>query len=182
MIAVSLRYALLGLLTREDATGYELTQNFKKTMIHFWYAHHSQIYRELSKMETERLVASKVVPQDDHPDKKVYKIKEAGHNELLSWLIGGDVHPPKLKDEQLLKISLFHLISKEESISYLQKSKEHHNQILARMVELKTSPEQDCSEDHIGGYLTLEFGIRAMKMWIEWCGWAVEVLESLKKE
>lgn len=180
---MSLRYALLGLLSRDDATGYELTQKFKKTMIHFWYAHHSQIYRELMKMEQEGLVCSEVIPQQDHPDKKVYNLKDSGYEELLAWLMGGNVNPPKLKDAQLLRISLFHLISKDRAILFLKKSKEHHASILDSMHRFKEhSPEHVDSDKYIGEYLTLEFGMRSMRMWIDWCDWAMEELEKRKRE
>ncbi|MCC5893263.1 PadR family transcriptional regulator, partial [Exiguobacterium sp.] len=68
---MALRHALLGLLTHQPATGYALNATFKAQMIHFWHAHHTQIYRELLKMEDEALVSSEHVTQHDLPDKKI---------------------------------------------------------------------------------------------------------------
>ncbi|HEX7066112.1 MAG TPA: PadR family transcriptional regulator [Bacillales bacterium] len=184
---MSLRYAILGLLSKQEATGYELTQRFRKTTIHFWYAHHTQIYRELAKMEKEELVGYRVVHQEDHPDKKIYTIKDKGFQELLSWLLESEIDPPKLKDSRLLKVSLFHLIPTDRSIRFLEKSRREHVETLQGMEFWKEHhlPENQCYQSKIGEYLTLEFGIRAMKTWIDWCDWAIEVLrksESLREE
>ncbi|MFZ0076848.1 MAG: PadR family transcriptional regulator, partial [Exiguobacterium undae] len=83
---MALRFALLGLLTQGEATGYDLSTTFKKQMTHFWTAHHTQIYRELLKMEDDQLVTSVYIVQEDLPDKKVYSITEQGQTALVAWL------------------------------------------------------------------------------------------------
>lgn len=181
-MTVSLRYALLGLLSREDATGYELNQKFNETMIHFWYAHHSQIYRELLKMEEEGLVSSTVVPQEGHPDKKVYTLQEKGYHELIAWLLNGDVKNIKLKDAQLLKISLFHLIPREDAIRFLEKSKAHYLQLLEELKAAQSACPKPVRNDEIGGHLTLEYGVRVIQTWIDWSDWAIAFLQSHKPE
>ncbi|HET7629182.1 MAG TPA: PadR family transcriptional regulator [Bacillales bacterium] len=177
---MSLRYAILGLLSEQDASGYELTQRFKETMIHFWHAHHTQIYRELAKMEQEELVGHRDVHQDDHPDKKVYSITDEGFLALLKWLTEGEIAPPKLKDGRLLKISLFHLISADKAIAQLEKSKKDHKETLKSMKEWKKHYSSEFLENQIGEYLTLEYGIRSMTTWIEWSDWAIGILKKKK--
>ena len=53
---MSLRHAVLGLLSLQPSTGYELTQRFDRSLRNAWHASHSQIYPELSKLEAEGLV------------------------------------------------------------------------------------------------------------------------------
>ena len=53
---MSLRYALLALLTSEPMTGYDISRRFQSSVGHVWHAHDSQIYPELRKMEAEGLV------------------------------------------------------------------------------------------------------------------------------
>ncbi|TKD69937.1 PadR family transcriptional regulator [Pseudalkalibacillus hwajinpoensis] len=181
---MALRYALLGLLTKKPSTGYELTQQFKETMIHFWSAHHTQIYRELGKMEKEQLVSFKIVPQEDLPDKKIYSIEERGYNQLIEWLAHHTVDPPKMKNEQLMRVSLFHLIPKDEAIQFLEKSKEHHQMVLQHMDRWKEEHGVDkhIQKDRLGEYLTLEYGRRQMRTWIEWCDWAIEFIDVIIEE
>ena len=47
----TLGYAILGLLSREDLSGYDLTQRMAGRVGYFWSARHSQIYPELAKLE-----------------------------------------------------------------------------------------------------------------------------------
>ncbi|TLS35677.1 PadR family transcriptional regulator [Pseudalkalibacillus caeni] len=181
---MALRYALLGLLSKEPSTGYELAQRFKETMTHFWTAHHTQIYRELGKMEKEELVSSKIIHQEEYPDKKIYSIESKGYEDLIQWLARDTVGQPKLKDEQLMRVSLFHLISSKEAITYLNKTKKLHTDGLAFMERWKrlNFPDEKVPKQELGEYLTLEYGMRYMKNWIEWCDWAIEVLEKFDEE
>lgn len=178
---MSLKYALLGLLSKEPSTGYHLTQRFRETLIHFWNAHHTQIYRELAKMEAEELVHSELVLQDDHPDKKVYTIEEKGLKALLYWLTEEPPDIPKMKDEMLLRVSLFNLIPPKRAIEMLEASKLHHGIVLSRMEEWVQFRYEGNSPDpsQIGEYLTSEYGMRYMKNWISWCDWAIELFQKM---
>lgn len=46
----TLKYAILGLLNRNEMTGYELSKEFETTLFEFWNAKHSQIYPELKSL------------------------------------------------------------------------------------------------------------------------------------
>lgn len=83
---MSLRHGLLGLLCEGETTGYDLNRSFEGTLAFFWTAQASQIYRELTSMETAGLVRSRVVYQENRPNKKLYAITGAGKKELDDWL------------------------------------------------------------------------------------------------
>ena len=55
LLEMSLRHAVLGMLSVNSCTGYELTQWFDSSLQHAWHASHSQIYPELAKLQTEAL-------------------------------------------------------------------------------------------------------------------------------
>ena len=59
---MTLKHAILGLLSKWDATGYDIKKEFDDFMSIFWHSHLSQIYPELNKLEAEELVTSKLVP------------------------------------------------------------------------------------------------------------------------
>ena len=54
---MSLRYALLALLTAQPMTGYDLARAFHTSVGHVWHAPDSQIYPELRRMEADGLLA-----------------------------------------------------------------------------------------------------------------------------
>ena len=60
----TLKYAILGLINREPMTGYDITREFNSNnLANFWYAKHSQVYPELSRLMEEKLVTCEVVIQ-----------------------------------------------------------------------------------------------------------------------
>ncbi len=52
----TLGYAVLGLLAREPASGYDLTRRMQAWIGFFWRAPHSRIYPELARLEAGGLV------------------------------------------------------------------------------------------------------------------------------
>lgn len=111
---MSLRYAILGLLDYCPMSGYNLKKVFDKSINYVWNASISQIYRELATLEKEGYVSSKVVVQDDRPDKKVYEITEEGRVGFLEWLgqrPGAFISPKR--DEFMLKLLFGASLGKE---------------------------------------------------------------------
>lgn len=59
---MSLRYALLALLSSGPLTGYDASRHFSSSVGHVWHALDSQIYPELRKMLDEGLLEARSVP------------------------------------------------------------------------------------------------------------------------
>src|SRR5687767_15468317 len=90
----TLSYALLGLLSREPLSGYDLAARFKTSIAMFWAARHSQIYPELARLETQGLVSHERVVQEGRPNKKVFSITKAGIEALRRWVVEPPESPP----------------------------------------------------------------------------------------
>jgi DNA-binding PadR family transcriptional regulator len=79
---MSLKYGLLGFLSNQPNTGYELHKLYPEpTRPTIAY-----IYRALVNMAREGLVEYTRVDQEKRPDRKVYRITDAGTAELQKWL------------------------------------------------------------------------------------------------
>jgi PadR family transcriptional regulator, regulatory protein AphA len=61
---------------------------FDITVHHFWAADQSQIYRTLAKLTDTGLAQVERVEQFDRPDRKVYKITQAGCEAFQTCLRG----------------------------------------------------------------------------------------------
>ena len=81
-----LKHGILGLINYGEKTGYEIMTVFRDSLNHFWTAQTSQLYRELQAMEKVGWIRQTHVSQNGKPDKKVFSITPAGHDELLRWL------------------------------------------------------------------------------------------------
>lgn len=83
---MSLRYALLALLTSRPMTGYDVSKQFSQSVAHVWHAPDSQIYPELNRMERDGLLESTVVPWGKKGTKKEYAVTEAGIAAFREWM------------------------------------------------------------------------------------------------
>lgn len=76
---MSLEFAILGFLSEQPASGYELkTRCFQGPVQSFWKADQAQIYRTLDKLEQQKLVEAEFTPQTKRPSKKMYSLTDAG--------------------------------------------------------------------------------------------------------
>lgn len=83
---MSLRYALLAVLTVEPMTGYDLSKQFQQSVSHVWNAPDSQIYPELRRMEAEGLLTGKEVPWGPRGTKREYSISQLGLESFSEWM------------------------------------------------------------------------------------------------
>ncbi|WHU48023.1 PadR family transcriptional regulator [Gordonia sp. L191] len=82
---MSLRHALLALLSAGPATGYDAAKRFSGSVGHVWSAPDSQIYPELKRMQVDGLVESSAVRWGPRSTKTQYTITDAGLEELIDW-------------------------------------------------------------------------------------------------
>jgi len=83
---LSLRHALLALLTVEPMTGYDLSKAFQASVSHVWHAPDSQIYPELRRMEGDGLLMGTEVPWGPRGKKREYHVTEAGLTAFRAWM------------------------------------------------------------------------------------------------
>jgi len=85
-----LSYGLLGLLSTQPMTGYDLTQKINS----FWRSTHSAIYPLLSELEENGYVEYRFEKKNGKPDKKIYNLTETGKRLLHDWFMAdaGDTY------------------------------------------------------------------------------------------
>ncbi|MGI6085335.1 MAG: PadR family transcriptional regulator [Acetivibrionales bacterium] len=175
---MSLPYGILGLLTYRESTGYDLTKIFEDSLNNFWHAQSSQIYRELGRLESDGLVASRSVIQDNRPNKRVYTITEAGRKAFSDWL--GKAEPVlENPHNSLLMHVFFGADDTKATLAILRKFmeqclSEHEDACsdIRRNIEEYARFMPDGEEKSKYWLMTLDFGItiaRAMAEWAERC-------------
>lgn len=83
---MSLRYALLALLSVEPMTGYDLAKRFESSVAFVWHAPDSQIYPELRKMAKEGLLQAEEVSWGPRGKKTQYRIAPEGRAAFREWM------------------------------------------------------------------------------------------------
>lgn len=97
-------FAVLGLLGRAPAAGYELGTVALRSIAHFWPLTRTHIYTELARLESLGFAVASKVAQDDRPDKRVYTLTAAGEKVLEEWLNDPEVPPERNRIPVLLKL------------------------------------------------------------------------------
>ncbi|HVZ92486.1 MAG TPA: PadR family transcriptional regulator [Rhizomicrobium sp.] len=85
---MDVRTICLGILTRGDATGYEIKTLFENGGYqHFVDASFGSIYPALNRLTDEGLVRVRAEAQEKRPDRKVYSITQAGRSAFIASLL-----------------------------------------------------------------------------------------------
>ena len=133
---MDVRTLCLGMLSFGDACGYDLKKRFESLFRHFYPAGYGSIYPALAELAAARLVTCRDVPQDGRPDRKVYRITEAGRrafaqalatsrpthklrSEFLAMIYFAELMDPRRLDE-LLDERLRELAEAREHIAAIQ--------------------------------------------------------------
>ena len=86
---MSLRYALLALLTAQPMTGRGVAKTFHSSVGHVWHAPDSQLYPELKRMELDGLIQGDDIARSSragNATKRLYGITDAGVAAFRLWM------------------------------------------------------------------------------------------------
>lgn len=181
---MSLKHGILGLLTFEDMSGYDINKYFDQSLQFFWNAHQSQIYRELDKLKENGFVSSSVIHQDNRPDKKLFSITDEGRKELVEWINEYFVEEEiKVRDPFLMRIFFSYLGEEEKLQESLKEYIEHNKFYLESLEEIEDNFVQDKSlsadNPQIYWLMTIKKGYHNFRANIAWAEEALEMLESM---
>ena len=168
---------ILGLLSHEDLTGYDIKKRIDGAISFFWKGSFGNIYPALKDMETQGLI-TKIDTSVGGREKTIYHITNSGRDALKDWLKEEQVSN-ELKYETLLKLFFGGAESREVSIHNIEVFEE---QIQKDLKVLKTYSEilerSPDVEDHIYYSLTASFGIETYEAYLRWCVWAKKTLRK----
>jgi DNA-binding PadR family transcriptional regulator len=180
---MSLKHALLGILTVHPMTGYELKQFFDSSVQHFWNAELSQIYPTLKSLEEAAYVDKRVEIQESRPNRKIYDITESGREEFARW-----VRAPQpagdLRDPFLIKLFFGTELPVEDILVLLRRQMEEQQKVLAfsetvlRERIRESVSKHDSPRQGLFWTLTLEMAIAYRRTYIEWCAKSMKLLEE----
>lgn len=170
---------ILGLLSHEDLTGYEIKKRMDTALHYFWGASFGSIYPALGEL-VERGLATKRSDENSNRNKQFYSITEKGREYLKAWL-EVPAERDELRYETLLKLFFGSEAGESNALSHItafeEKIKGEMPYLFGAENALKNSLAQD--ETHKYYLLTVQFGIKTYKAYLEWCE---EAKKLLKKE
>lgn len=177
----TLQYILLGLLAKQDLTGYDIKKLFEQEVGDFWFARHSQVYPELRKMEKNGMITALPCASEAKRQKTYYHLAPAGHRKLLEWLAQplGTMTPTR--DEFTMKMYLIRSRQDPRLRTLLQADIHRHEERLAHLHfrwQLLFSTREAREKDY-GHALILQEAIQRETGKLEW---EKQQLETLSKD
>ena len=180
---MSLKHALLGLLTHQPMTGYELKQFFDSSIQHFWNAELSQIYPTLKSLEENGFVEKHVEVQDTRPNRKVYELTPLGREEFLRW--ARTPQPPAdMRDPFMIKIFFGAEVPAEDMLVLLRRQMEEHQKMIAfsetvLRERIGHAEHEHYTKEHAAYWtLTLEMALAYRRAYVEWCERSMRLIEE----
>ncbi|MFE6687754.1 PadR family transcriptional regulator [Streptomyces sp. NPDC057743] len=175
---MSLRHAVLGLLSESPASGYDLMKLFNASLSSVWPATQSQVYGELNKLTTAGLVE---VTAHGPRGRKEYAITDDGLAELRHWLT--DVTPTGVqRHDGLLRVFFLGILTPLEAQTYLLTQAENAARARAAYEEIDRTAQWDDEMISVYGRIALEYGLRMTATMEEWARWAADEVTSAKAE
>lgn len=167
---MSLKHAILGLLTIQPMTGYDLKHAaFDTSIAHFWRADQAQIYRALDKMAGDGWVESTVEVQTERPNRRVYHITDAGRAELLNWLESPQP-PPVYREPFLVQVFFAYMLPEAQTLAHMQDHIAAHRETLARYEALAPGLAHSPGSARQKQFwqMTLDLGMALEHTYLEW--------------
>lgn len=175
---MSLPHVILTVLSKRDATGYDITKEFSHNIGYFWKASHQQVYRELNKLAENGSVTCRLEPQEGKPDRKIYSITESGSKVLHEWFVLPAKHLA-VRDEYAAKLLTCSVFDAAPMVQHVKELIDESERMIAQYNEIENKHfanyrQMDREKQLIR--LTLRRNIHNRKAWL---AWAREVLEEL---
>jgi DNA-binding PadR family transcriptional regulator len=137
---MSVRHALLALLSEGPKYGLQLRDEFEARTGEVWPLNVGQVYTTLQRLERDTFVES-----DDGEEagpQKHFRITAAGHAELSTWLrTPSDTSPPR--DELVIKVLVALRVPGVDAAELIQVHRRHLIELMQRYTRIKEQAPDD---------------------------------------
>ncbi|MEV7611680.1 PadR family transcriptional regulator [Streptomyces sp. NPDC089799] len=181
---MALRHAVLAALLDEELSGYQLAKSFDLGVANFWHALPQQLYAELAKLEADGLVAGREVVQDTRPNKRMFRVTDAGTAELEQFA-AKSAKPSVLRDDLAVMVQASDLIDPgavvdrlEERAAFARAKAELFDGLLRKFRGGLDEDEFLRRGERVGPYLTCLRGLAFERGNQEWCERVAAVLKE----
>jgi DNA-binding PadR family transcriptional regulator len=177
---MSVRHAILGLLTQHARHGYELRAAFSAVIggDENWDVKPAQIYSTLNRLEEAGLVQQQAIEQSGGPEKRIYAVTDAGRETLREWFALG-IAPEHQRDDFFVKLmtALVSGAADPGRIIQIQRSLLYHELHNATSLRESYNPRAEIAQ-----ILLLDKAIMHLEADLRWLDITEMRLEEIKRQ
>jgi PadR family transcriptional regulator, regulatory protein AphA len=156
-------YAVLGLLTWGEQSGYDLRKLAERSVGYFWTPAKSRIYAVLPRLVEAGLVRRRDVVQSGRPNKQLYRLTRQGEEALRRWVAEHPLEPETSRNTLLVKLFFGDLASPEELVRHIRQRRTEAEELKAEIEAIDAEREDD-----LYPRLTRLYGLEYAKAIIRW--------------
>jgi PadR family transcriptional regulator AphA len=157
------RYFVLGLLTRQPMSGYDIKRFLKNLSWLVDVPSLGSLYPSLHTLLKDGLVTMEVVARQDRPPRKIYAITAAGEEALRAWLSQPSEPNASLK-KFVMRLALAGRLSQVGLLAHLEQRRAH---IAAQKVNLEQAIAEGENAD-LGEHLMLDYELNLAAAELAW--------------
>jgi PadR family transcriptional regulator AphA len=161
--AKGIRHFILGLLTRQPMSGYDIKRFLKNLSWLIDVPSFGSLYPSLHALLKDGLVTMEVVARQDRPPRKIYTITEAGEEILRAWLSQPSEPNASLK-KFIMRLALADQLSQVGLLAHLEQRRAH---IAVQKVDLEQATAEGENAD-LGERLMLDYELSLAAAELAW--------------
>ena len=173
------KYIVLGLLSHEPMSGYDMKKRIDTMVSQFWNVGYGQLYPTLSGLRREGLIEEVLSEVAKGPMRHVYAITNSGREQLHTWLL-----LPEEKEytryEILLKLFFGGSLESAVSRQRIEAFQQRYQQALSMLDLFEENLRQvmALSPDHKNYYIAVRFGQHVYTAYLDWAQEALKLFEE----
>lgn len=117
---MEIKYALLGFLSWQSFSGYDLKKMMEGSELFYWSGNNNQIYTGLVQLHKDGCVEAHAQPSEKMPNRKIYRITSVGLEALRQWLVSAP-ELPQFRKPFLIQLAWSYELHKDEIEALLAK-------------------------------------------------------------
>jgi DNA-binding PadR family transcriptional regulator len=165
------RFAILGMLTHQPMSGYDIKKAFDRSIRSFWSENYGHLYPTLRRLTEEGSIEHVAT----EGRRKIYALTESGRDALLSWL-REPPRPQPPRNELILQLFFGDLIDDASLRAKVAAEAEHQRELLATYADVRALLDEHPPDATRLYRMTLRYGELRSQAVLQWCG---ECLEQL---
>lgn len=164
-------YAILGILTTDCRSGYEIKNFIDNSLTHFWKISYGQIYPTLKLIEADELATVQTTSDEGKPARKEYSLTEKGMQALKEWLEQPLKQLPVERNEVLLKLFFGQHQTVEQTLQLLEDYQKKLKATYEKYVGIEEMIScYDNKKNDVKYWLfTLDYGKKVTEAALAWC-------------
>lgn len=160
---MSVRHALLALLSEGAKYGLQLRQEFEAGTGEVWELNVGQVYSTLQRLERDGYVEAEDESDDEGPQRR-FRITDAGAAELDEWLrTPPDMSTPP-RDELVIKVLVAMRVADIDVRDLVQV----HRRRLVELMQQYTRLKEDAADDEVGLLLVVDAELFRLDATVRW--------------